>query len=91
MVDVLVAGIALAFIGPVMLLLAAAVRLTSRGPAFYRQVRVGRSGEHFTIMKLRSMVSGADRAGPLVTTAGTPASPRSVPCCGRPSWMSCRS
>ena len=68
MVDVLVAGIALAFIGPVMLLLAAAVRLTSRGPAFYRQVRVGRSGEHFAIMKLRSMVSGADRAGPLVTS-----------------------
>ena len=68
MVDVLVAGIALAFIGPVMLLLAAAVRLTSRGPAFYRQVRVGRSGEHFEIMKLRSMVSGADRAGPLVTS-----------------------
>ena len=70
MVDVLVAGIALAFIGPVMLLLAAAVRLTSRGPAFYRQVRVGRSGEHFEIMKLRSMVSGADRAGPLVTYGG---------------------
>jgi lipopolysaccharide/colanic/teichoic acid biosynthesis glycosyltransferase/O-antigen/teichoic acid export membrane protein len=68
MVDVLVAGIALAFISPVMLILAAAVRLTSRGPAFYRQVRVGRSGEHFAIMKLRSMVSGADRAGPLVTS-----------------------
>ena len=50
------------------ILLAAAVRLTSRGPAFYRQVRVGRSGEHFAIMKLRSMVSGADRVGPLVTS-----------------------
>ena len=42
MVDVFVAGMAMAFIGPVMLVLAAAVRLTSRGPAFYRQVRVGR-------------------------------------------------
>jgi lipopolysaccharide/colanic/teichoic acid biosynthesis glycosyltransferase/O-antigen/teichoic acid export membrane protein len=69
-VDVLVAGMALAFIGPVMLVLAAVVRLTSRGPAFYRQVRVGRSGEHFEIMKLRSMVSGADRVGPLVTYGG---------------------
>jgi lipopolysaccharide/colanic/teichoic acid biosynthesis glycosyltransferase len=68
MVDVFVAGMAMAFIGPVMLVLAAAVRLTSRGPAFYRQVRVGRSGERFAIMKLRSMVSGADRAGPLVTS-----------------------
>jgi lipopolysaccharide/colanic/teichoic acid biosynthesis glycosyltransferase/O-antigen/teichoic acid export membrane protein len=67
-VDVLVAGIALAITGPVMVLLATAVRLTSRGPAFYRQVRMGSSGEQFTILKLRSMVSGADQAGPLVTS-----------------------
>ena len=67
-VDVLAAGIALAFMGPVIILLAAAVRLTSRGPAFYRQVRTGRSGTQFMIVKLRSMVSGADRAGPLVTS-----------------------
>ena len=66
--DVLVAGIALAIAGPVIILLAAAVRLTSRGPAFYRQVRTGRAGQGFTILKLRSMVSGADRAGPLVTS-----------------------
>ena len=67
-VDVLVAGIALAITGPVIGLLAAAVRLTSRGPAFYRQMRTGSSGEQFTILKLRSMVSGADRNGPLVTS-----------------------
>ena len=67
-VDVLMVMVALAVTGPVMMLLAAAVRLTSRGPAFYRQVRVGRSGEHFAIIKLRSMVSGADRVGPLVTS-----------------------
>jgi lipopolysaccharide/colanic/teichoic acid biosynthesis glycosyltransferase len=69
-VDVLVAGIALMIAGPVIVLLAAAVRLTSRGPAFYRQARAGRSGEQFMILKLRSMVSGADRAGPLVTSRG---------------------
>jgi lipopolysaccharide/colanic/teichoic acid biosynthesis glycosyltransferase/O-antigen/teichoic acid export membrane protein len=67
-VDVLVAGIALTITGPVIVLLAAAVRFTSRGPAFYRQVRTGSSGEQFTILKLRSMVSGADRVGPLVTS-----------------------
>ncbi len=49
-------------------MLAAAVRLTSPGPAFYRQVRIGRAGEPFTIFKLRSMRAGADRAGPLVTS-----------------------
>jgi lipopolysaccharide/colanic/teichoic acid biosynthesis glycosyltransferase/O-antigen/teichoic acid export membrane protein len=66
--DVLAAGTALAITGAVIVVLAAAVRLTSRGPAFYRQVRTGLSGEEFTILKLRSMVAGADRAGPLVTS-----------------------
>jgi lipopolysaccharide/colanic/teichoic acid biosynthesis glycosyltransferase len=69
-VDVLVAATALTIAGPVIVLLAAAVRLTSRGPAFYRQARAGRSGQQFMILKLRSMVSGADRAGPLVTSRG---------------------
>jgi lipopolysaccharide/colanic/teichoic acid biosynthesis glycosyltransferase len=67
-VDLLVSGAALAISSPVILVLAAAVRFTSRGPAFYRQVRVGRSSEPFTILKLRSMITGADRAGPLVTS-----------------------
>jgi lipopolysaccharide/colanic/teichoic acid biosynthesis glycosyltransferase len=67
-VDVLVSGIALAVGGPVIVLLAAAVRFTSPGPAFYRQVRIGRSREPFTIFKLRSMVTGADRGAALVTS-----------------------
>ncbi|HLI41140.1 MAG TPA: sugar transferase [Streptosporangiaceae bacterium] len=66
--DILVAAAALALAGPVIVLLAAMVRLTSRGPAFYQQVRVGRSGRPFTMLKLRSMVTGADQAGALVTT-----------------------
>jgi lipopolysaccharide/colanic/teichoic acid biosynthesis glycosyltransferase len=67
-VDLIVSAVALAIWGPVIVALAAAVRLTSRGPAFYRQVRIGRSREPFTILKLRSMVTGADRAAPLVTS-----------------------
>ena len=67
-VDIVVSGIALAIAGPVIVLLAGLVRLTSRGPAFYRQVRTGRAVEQFTMLKLRSMVSGADQAGPLVTS-----------------------
>ena len=67
-VDIVVSGIALAIAGPVIVLLARLVRLTSRGPAFYRQVRTGRAVEQFTMLKLRSMVSGADQAGPLVTS-----------------------
>jgi lipopolysaccharide/colanic/teichoic acid biosynthesis glycosyltransferase len=67
-VDIVVSGIALAIAGPLIVLLAGLVRLTSRGPAFYRQVRVGRAVEQFTMLKLRSMVTGADQAGPLVTS-----------------------
>lgn len=67
-VDVLVSGAALTVGAPVIAVLAAAVRLTSPGPAFYRQVRIGRAREPFTIFKLRSMTTGADRAGSLVTS-----------------------
>jgi len=52
------AGLVLA--SPVMLLAAAAVRLTSRGPALYRQTRVGWKGRPFTLYKFRSMRADAE-------------------------------
>jgi lipopolysaccharide/colanic/teichoic acid biosynthesis glycosyltransferase len=42
-------------LGPVVAVVAALIRLTSRGPAFYRQIRLGRSGKPFAIWKLRTM------------------------------------
>lgn len=49
------------------------VRLTSRGPGFYSQVRLGRNGKHFTIYKLRSMVVNAESAtGPVWATKNDP-------------------
>ncbi|MPQ97932.1 exopolysaccharide biosynthesis polyprenyl glycosylphosphotransferase [Modestobacter sp. I12A-02628] len=55
---------AAAALGLMLLVLAAAalaVRVTSRGPVFFRQARVGRDGETFSMLKFRSMVDGADR------------------------------
>ncbi|CAJ64730.1 Undecaprenyl-phosphate glycosyl-1-phosphate transferase [Frankia alni ACN14a] len=46
---------------PLLAALALAVRLTSRGPAIFRQVRVGRGGEHFTMYKFRSMYVDAEQ------------------------------
>jgi exopolysaccharide biosynthesis polyprenyl glycosylphosphotransferase len=45
---------------PLFVALALAVRLTSRGPAIFRQVRVGQGGEHFTMFKFRSMYVDAE-------------------------------
>ncbi len=52
---------------PVLLWAAAAIKISSPGPVFYRQVRVGRGGRLFSIWKLRTMRTTAEPSGPLVT------------------------
>jgi len=54
-VDIVVAMLALAVLLPVFLAVAAAIKLTSKGPVFFRQPRVGRLGEKFNFYKFRSM------------------------------------
>jgi lipopolysaccharide/colanic/teichoic acid biosynthesis glycosyltransferase len=66
--DVLVSGVALILLSPVMLLLALAVRLSSRGPVLFRQMRVGEGGKIFTLYKFRSM--RINMGGPEVTAKG---------------------
>jgi exopolysaccharide biosynthesis polyprenyl glycosylphosphotransferase len=68
---VLGAGLCAA-VAPLMLAIALAVRLTSPGPAFYRQTRVGQDGTEFTMLKFRSMVADADakRSGLLDSSEG---------------------
>jgi lipopolysaccharide/colanic/teichoic acid biosynthesis glycosyltransferase len=61
--DLALAAPAVILSAPLVLLLAVAVRLESRGPAIYRQVRVGRDGRHFEIFKLRTMVKDAEHKG----------------------------
>jgi exopolysaccharide biosynthesis polyprenyl glycosylphosphotransferase len=58
--DLVLASCLLLVLSPVLLLVAIAIKLDSRGPVFYRQTRVGRDGLHFRIMKFRSMVDGAE-------------------------------
>lgn len=53
----------------VLLVVAVLVKLSSPGPLFYRQKRVGRGGHIFEIWKFRTMRHGADRQGPSVTSA----------------------
>ncbi len=60
-VDRFAAGLAILVLSPVLLGIALAVRLGSRGPALYRQERVGINGRSFTMLKFRSMVVDADQ------------------------------
>jgi lipopolysaccharide/colanic/teichoic acid biosynthesis glycosyltransferase len=58
--DAVVAVLALVAVSPVLLLAALAIKLQDGGPILFRQKRVGRDGEQFTIFKFRSMVVGAE-------------------------------
>jgi lipopolysaccharide/colanic/teichoic acid biosynthesis glycosyltransferase len=66
--DLLVAGGALLVLAPLLLAVAAAVRLESPGPALFRQRRVGRGGRPFAMVKFRTMRAGS--AGPRITPVG---------------------
>jgi exopolysaccharide biosynthesis polyprenyl glycosylphosphotransferase len=58
--DLILVSIGLVLIGPVLVVIAIAIRLDSRGPVFFRQIRVGRDGNHFRMFKFRSMVLDAE-------------------------------
>src|SRR4051795_9114000 len=61
--DVLVAGGVLLITSPVVALALIAIRLESKGHPIYRQRRIGQDGRAFDVLKLRTMVSGAERMG----------------------------
>ena len=61
--DVAIAGGALLVASPLLALAALAIKLEDRGPVLYRQTRVGRDGADFELLKLRTMVVGAETMG----------------------------
>ena len=63
--DIVVSGGALLVLSPLFLALAIAIKLDSKGPVFYRQVRVSRYGGKFRIFKFRTMVQNADSGSSL--------------------------
>jgi lipopolysaccharide/colanic/teichoic acid biosynthesis glycosyltransferase len=66
--DILVAGAGLVLTSPLLAAAAIATKLESRGPVVYRQTRVGKDGIDFELLKVRTMVVGAENigAGPAV-------------------------
>ena len=61
--DVAIAGSALVVASPVLALAALAAKLEDRGPVLYKQTRVGKDGADFELLKLRTMVVGAESMG----------------------------
>jgi lipopolysaccharide/colanic/teichoic acid biosynthesis glycosyltransferase len=78
--DVTIAGVGLVLSSPFLAAGALAVKIADRGPVLYRQTRVGKGGADFELLKLRTMVVGAETQGagfavdqgdPRITRAGT--------------------
>ena len=67
--DIVASGCGLLVLSPVLLVVSLWVKQDSKGPVFYRQVRVGRHNKDFRIFKFRSMRVGADKES-LVTIGG---------------------
>lgn len=68
--DIIVAGLMTVILSPVLLVLAILIKLDSKGPVMFRQVRVTTYGRPFRIFKFRTMVNHADKMGTQVTTKG---------------------
>ena len=69
LVDILLSAIGLILISPLLLVIYFLIRVTSKGPGFYSQKRVGKNGVPFRLFKFRSMRIGSDK-GTLITIGG---------------------
>ena len=65
--DIVVSLVMLTVLSPMLLVLAIAIKIDSKGPVFYRQTRVTQYGKRFRIFKFRTMVQNADKIGTQVT------------------------
>jgi Undecaprenyl-phosphate glucose phosphotransferase len=72
-IDVVVSALGLIVLSPLLLVLATVVKLTSAGPVFFRQERMGLDGRRFRMIKFRTMIRSAeDESGPVMSRPGDP-------------------
>jgi len=68
--DIIMAGILLVILLPFFFVLSIAIKLDSKGPVFFKQIRITTCGRKFKIYKFRTMINHADKLGTQVTTKG---------------------
>ena len=61
--DFIISLVAIIILSPVFLIIAVAIKLTSKGPVFFKQERLGRKGKVFKILKFRTMIVNAEHIG----------------------------
>ncbi|HUU38269.1 MAG TPA: undecaprenyl-phosphate glucose phosphotransferase [Candidatus Desulfaltia sp.] len=72
-IDIVVSALGLIVLSPLFLVIAVVVKLTSPGPVFFRQERMGLDGRRFTMIKFRTMVRSAEEeSGPVMSRPGDP-------------------
>ncbi|WP_205500770.1 sugar transferase [Rufibacter psychrotolerans] len=71
-IDVLAAALVLVLLSPFYLLLAVLVKMSSPGPVFFKQERIGLQGKPFYIFKFRSMYTDAEKMGPALSSDNDP-------------------
>lgn len=70
-IDIAVSALLIVLVSPILLVVSALIKLTMPGPVLFRQERIGRNGEPFTIFKFRSMIPDAEaKTGPVVAQPG---------------------
>ena len=70
--DIVASALGIVILSPLYIYIAVWIKLSSKGPIFYVQKRVGQGGKEFNLYKFRSMVVDADKRGPGVTSSDDP-------------------
>lgn len=65
--DFIASNIGIIILSPILLIISLAIKLTSKGPVFFKQVRVGLRGKRFNILKFRTMIVDAEKLGTQIT------------------------